>query len=137
MTRLLALLLAAGPAAAEILVPARTIPARAVIMPEDLVLSDQVVPGAVTDAAQAVGMEARVALYAGRPINPSDLVPPALVERNAVVPLIYQGGGLTIATEGRALDRAGAGELIRVMNLESRTTVTARVGLDGAAYVAF
>ena len=37
--------------------------------------------------------------------------------------------------EGRALDRAGPGDVIRVMNLSSRTTVSARVGLDGAAYV--
>jgi flagella basal body P-ring formation protein FlgA len=129
------LVLAALPAQAEILVPVRTIPAQTVISPGDLVESDLVVPGAITDSAAIIGMEARVALYAGRPIAPGDVGLPATVERNAILPLVYVSAGLHIATEGRALDRAGPGDLIRVMNLSSRTTVTARVGADGAAYV--
>jgi flagellar basal body P-ring formation protein FlgA len=132
---LLALLALAGPASAEILVPARTIPAQTVIAASDLMPSPDAVPGAVADAAQIVGLEARVALYPGRPISPADLRPRAVVERNALLPLVFRAGGLLITTEGRALDRAGPGELIEVMNLASRTTVTARVGLDGAAYV--
>ncbi len=136
MIRIVALLtLLATPAAAEIVVPLRTIPPQALIAADDLGMSDAVVPGAVTDPAQAVGLEARVALYPGRPIRPGDLAAPAVVERNAILPLVYQSGGLLITAEGRALDRAGAGELIRVMNLASRATVTARLGLDGAAYV--
>lgn len=133
----LALLLAstALPAAAEIVVPARTIPAQSVIAPGDLVTSDLVVPGAITDPGQIIGMETRVALYPGRPIVQADLALPATVERNAILPLVYASAGLHIATEGRALDRAGPGDLIRVMNLASRTTVTARIGADGAAYV--
>jgi flagella basal body P-ring formation protein FlgA len=129
------LILSAAPAAAEIVVPTRTIPPQSVIAPEDLALSDAVVPGAVTDPSQAIGLETRVALYPGRPIRPQDLGPPAVVERNSIVPLIFVRGNLLITAEGRALDRAGPGELIRVMNTESRTTVTARVGTDGAAYV--
>ena len=129
------LLLGAAPAAADIIVPARTIPPQSIIGPEDLALSEANVPGAVTDPSQAIGLEARVALYPGRPIRPQDLGPPAVIERNAIVPLIFMRGTLLITAEGRALDRAGPGELIRVMNTTSRTTVTARVGTDGAAYV--
>jgi len=40
-----------------------------------------------------------------------------------------------ISTEGRALDRAGPGDFIRVMNLTSRATVTARVDGSGTAHV--
>jgi flagella basal body P-ring formation protein FlgA len=83
----------------------------------------------------AVGMEARVAIYAGRPVRAQDLGAPALVERNQLVPLIYLSGGLAISTEGRALARGAAGEVIRVMNLSSRNTVNGRVGPDGAIYV--
>jgi len=125
----------AAPAKAEIVVPVRTIPPHAVIAAEDLGLSDADVPGAVSDPAQAIGLEAHVALYPGRPIRPQDLGPPAVVERNAFVVLIYQRGNLLITAEGRALDRAGPGEVIRVMNTESRSTVSARLGIDGAAYV--
>lgn len=136
MTRHLALLaLLAGPAWAESLVPLRTIPARAVIGPDDVGLADATVPGALDDPALVVGLEARVALYPGRPIRAGDVGPPAVVERNQVVPLMFQAGGVTITAEGRALDRGGVGEVIRVMNLASRTTVSARIGADGVAHV--
>lgn len=130
-----ALTLLAAPAAAEIVVPVRTIPPQTVVLAEDLTLSDASVPGAASDLAQVIGLEAHVALYPGRPIRPQDLGPPAVVERNALVTLIYQRGNLLITAEGRALDRAGPGEVIRVMNTESRSTVSARLGVDGAAYV--
>jgi flagella basal body P-ring formation protein FlgA len=134
--RLLAVVVSlASPAAAETVVPLRTIPAQTLIAATDLGISQAVVPGAVSDPAFVIGFEARVALYPGRPIRPEDLGPPAVVERNALVPLIFQHGNLVITAEGRALDRAGPGELIRVMNTASRSTVTARVGPDGAAYV--
>lgn len=131
------LCLLAGPGFAETLVATRTIRPQEIVMPGDLVLQAVVVPGGVSDAGLLIGQEARVALYAGRPVRAGDVGPPALVERNALVPLIYSASGLIISTEGRALDRAGPGELIRVMNLDSRTTVSARIGADGAAYVSF
>ena len=138
MTRavlLVALCLSAAPALAEIVVPARTIPAGSLIMPEDLELRAQDVPGAVTDPDLLIGMEARVALYAGRPIRPGSVGYPAIVERNQIVPLIFARGALVITTDGRALDRASPGDVIRVMNLSSRATVTATIGIDGAAHV--
>jgi flagellar basal body P-ring formation protein FlgA len=129
------LIIAATGASAETLVATRTIPARTVIGPADIVVTEAVVPGALSSVDAAIGLEAKVALYAGRPVRAGDLGPPAVVERNQIIPLIYTSSVLTIATEGRAMDRAGPGETIRVMNLSSRNTVTARIGPDGAAYV--
>ncbi len=122
--------------AADVLVAARTIPAHTILTPDDLLIRDVTVAGGMTDPSEAVGKEARVALFAGRPIRASDLSAPAVVDRNEVIALIYDGSGLYIKTEGRALDRASAGEVIRVMNLQSRTTVTARIDESGTAYVA-
>jgi flagella basal body P-ring formation protein FlgA len=122
-------------ASAEIVVPARTIPAQHVIGPDDLTLRDMEVPGAITNPDLLIGMEARIALYAGRPIREDDVGFPATVERNQIVALVYQSGALFISAEGRALDRAGPGDLIQVMNIASRATVSARIGADGAAYV--
>jgi len=137
MIRLAALLICCAlPAWADTVVPTRTIPAKAVIMPEDLALNRQTIAGAVSDPAQIIGMEARVALFAGRPIRPADVGFPAVVERNEIIPLYFQQGSLMISTEGRALGRGGPGDLIRVMNISSRSTVTARIGADGAGYVA-
>jgi len=136
MIRICILIMVFGtPAVADTLIAARTIPARTVIAPEDVLLRDIVVLGALEAPEFAIGQETRVALYAGRPIRAADLGAPSVVERNQIISLIYNHGGIVITTEGRALDRAGPGDLIRVMNLTSRTTVSARVDAAGSAFV--
>ena len=135
MRPLIALLLMTVPAMAESLVATRTIRAQTVIEAEDLTIVDAALPGALSDPTLAVGQEARVAIYAGRPVRAQDLGAPALVVRNQLVSLIFLSGGLAISTEGRALARGAEGEVIRVMNLGSRSTVSGRVGADGAIYV--
>ena len=123
-------------AAADTLIAARTLPARTIIGPDDVILHEATVVGGLDQVELVVGQEARVALYAGRPIRPGDIGPPAVVDRNQIVMLVYQRGAIMISTEGRALDRAGPGDFIRVMNLSSRTTVTARIDEAGTAFVA-
>ena len=123
-------------ATADTLIATRTLPARSIIGPDDIVLHDATVVGGLDQIDLVIGQEARVALYAGRPIRQGDIGPPAVVERNQIVMLVYQRGSILISTEGRALDRAGPGDLIRVMNLSSRTTVTAQIDESGTAYVA-
>lgn len=127
------LLLLPGLAQAETVVAARTIRAQQILAPEDLrlVAGD----GAVADPADVIGLEARRTLYAGRPVSLDDLGPPAIVERNEIVPLAYSRGGLQILSEGRALARGGVGEVIRVMNLASRTTIQGRVTTEGLVIV--
>ncbi|MBE2278027.1 MAG: flagellar basal body P-ring formation protein FlgA [Rhodobacteraceae bacterium] len=131
----LILTLLPGAALADSLIAARTLPARTVISEGDVMTVDAEIAGAATSPEAAVGLETRVAIYAGRPVRTADLGAPALVERNAVVTLLYRAGGLSIRAEGRALARGGAGEEIRVMNLGSRTTVTGVIGPDGAVHV--
>ncbi|ALG88977.1 MULTISPECIES: flagellar basal body P-ring formation chaperone FlgA [Actibacterium] len=131
----LLLLLLAAPAGADTLVAARTIRAMAILGPQDLALIAAPVPGALTRPEEVIGMESRVILYAGRPIRPGDIGPPAIVERNQIVLLHYRQSGLSITTEGRALGRAGAGDVVRVMNLASRTSVTGRVSETGEVFV--
>ncbi|MBU2359040.1 MAG: flagellar basal body P-ring formation protein FlgA [Alphaproteobacteria bacterium] len=125
----------ACPAAADTIVAARTIPAQTLIGPDDLLVQPTDVPGGTDDPLLLIGMEALTALYAGRPVMPADVGFPAIVDRNQIIPIIYDVGGLTITTEGRALGRGGVGEIIRVMNLTSKATVTAQIRADGAAHV--
>ena len=128
------LMLATG-ARAEMLVAARTIRAQALIAPTDLAWAEGTMPDAFADPADVLGQEARVAIYAGRPILAGDIGPPALVERNQSVTLVYSRGGLTILAEGRSLGRGGAGDSLRAMNLASRTTITGRIAADGTVHV--
>ena len=117
-------LVVAGGARAEVVVAAETIRAGAVIEPGMLATAPLAAPGALDDMRDAIGLEARVNLYPNRPVRPEDLGMPTVVQRNERVSLVYVAGGLRITAEGRALDRAGAGEPVRVMNMASRSTVT-------------
>ena len=63
------------------------------------------------------------------------LGPPALVDRNALVRMVFVRGALAIQAEGRALDRGGVGERVRVMNLGSKQIVTGAVAPDGSVEV--
>ena len=127
--------LIALPAMAETLVAARTIRSQAILTAADLGVIEASIPGALITKEEAIGLETRVVLYAGRPIHPADIGPPAIIERNQIVTLFFRRGGLTIVADARALGRAGVGDRLRVMNLTSRSTVTGLVHSDGTVSV--
>lgn len=131
---ILALLLWPGAAAAGGLGASRTLPAGHVIAPADLTVIESPRPG-LTDPAAAIGMQTRITIYEGRPIHATMLQAPRVIGRNQIVRLSFQRGGLRIDTEGRAMSDGAAGDLIRVMNMGSRSTVTAQVMPDGSLIV--
>ena len=125
----------AGPALAETVVATRTIRPQEVIGASDVKLENADVPGAYVKLENVIGQEAKYALYPGRAVMRGALGEPAVVERNQFVVLIYQQGGLRIATDGRALDRGAVGERIRVMNVNSRTSLFGTISEDGTILV--
>lgn len=129
-------ILCATTAQADVVLAARTMRAHSILTESDLKLSPGEVPGTYIALEELIGQEARVVLYAGRPIRLNDVGPPALVDRNQIVALIYHTGGLRIMAEGRSLARGGAGDRIRVMNLSSRSTITGTIQTDGSISVA-
>lgn len=134
MWRLIFLALA-SPAVADAVVATRVIAARSVLTNEDIALVAADIPGALTDLAPALGQEARITLFPGRPVHASDIGPSTKVERNQIIPLTYLAGSLAILTEGRALERGGEGDVIGVMNLTSRTTVFGKIDATGGVLV--
>ncbi|MCV6591660.1 MAG: flagellar basal body P-ring formation chaperone FlgA [Silicimonas sp.] len=134
---LLIALLATLPVAAvaETLTATRLVRPQTIIGPGDLGVMAQVIPGALRPEDDIVGLEARITLYPGRPILPNHVGPAALVERNQPVVVFFKQGGLTIATDGRALSRGAEGDIVRVMNLASRHTVSGKVQPDGSVVV--
>lgn len=122
-------------AAAQTVVAAHAIRARSIIIAEDLAVLEKGTVGGISEVSEIIGKEARVNLYAGRIIRTSEIGAPAILERNQLVIMVYNIGLLSISAEGRALDRAGVGERVRVMNLDSRLTVTGRVLSDGTVEV--
>ncbi|MEL7091368.1 MAG: flagellar basal body P-ring formation chaperone FlgA [Pseudomonadota bacterium] len=122
-------------AAADVVTPTRTLRPGALITADALTIRDGVHPGAFDRITDVAGQEARVALYAGRPIPFDAVGPPAIVNRNQIVPLRFRAAGLSITTEGRAMERGGIGDRIRVMNLQSRATLFGLVQADGTIKV--
>lgn len=128
-------LLAVQPAHGETVIATRTIRAQTVLTEQDLATKPVRITGTFDDPAILVGLEARVPIYAGRPVMQNDVGPPAIIDRNQVVILVYVTSGLTITTEARALGRAGVGDRLRVLNIASRQTVEGEVRPDGSVLV--
>jgi len=120
---------------ADSVVATRTIRSHAIIGFTDITVDPTENVGAISEIDDVIGKEARVMLYAGRPIRPNDIGPVTLIERNQIVPLIFLSGSIKISTEARSLGRGGEGDFIRVMNLSSRTTVSGKIGADGSVTV--
>jgi flagellar basal body P-ring formation protein FlgA len=79
----------------------------------------------------AVGMQARRQLRAGQALKTADLVRPDLVTRDQNVTLIYQGAGLYLTIRGKALDGGTEGDVVSVMNLQSKRVVSGTVSGRG------
>lgn len=135
MMRWLILCLAPTSVMADALVATRMIPAGELINAEAVTLVDAGILGALSSLEAALGLEAKITIYPGRPIKAEDLGPVTEVERNQIVTLIYMSGGLRIQTEGRALSSGASDDVIPVMNLSSRTRVSGRVQQDGSVLV--
>ena len=135
MNWLFVLLFSTGFAQAQTIVPTHTIRAQSILTGADLEVKPGEATNGISDIEAAIGLETRVTLYAGRPIQFADLGPPAVVDRNQIVRLGYSGPYLNILTDGRALARGGVGDIIQVMNLDSRTTVSGRILSDGPVSV--
>lgn len=123
------------PVLADTVVATRTIRAHSVLTAQDLAIKPIAMIGTFDDPALLVGMETRTALYAGRPIREGDIGPPAIVDRNQIVTLLYRQGSLTITAEARSLGRGGIGDTLRVLNMSSRMTVEGRIQVDGSVLV--
>lgn len=74
-----------------------------------------------------VGKELIRTIYNGTEIRERDVQEAILVKRNSPVTMIYRVGRLEISTNGRALSEGAKGEIVRVMNMDSRNAVEGRV----------
>ena len=80
-----------------------------------------------SDAAvrdQAVGMQMRHSMRAGRPIRVADLVRPDLVQRDQTVTIVYQTAGIYLTSRGKAMDSGTEGDVVNVLNLQSKRTIS-------------
>ncbi len=86
---------------------------------------------AIVAIDDVIGLQAQTLLTKGKPILKNSVGPVMLVERGDLVEVRVVGGGITIATSGRSLDRGAQGALIPVETLEPRKKLMARVAAPG------
>lgn len=119
---------------------ADTIVAKQMIRPRNIIAEEHLAilsesDGPFQTITEVVGREARRVIYPGQKILPDDIQNPAVIERNAIVPLHFARKGLTIITDGRALSRAANGETVKVINRDSHKTVSGIAMPDGSVLV--
>jgi flagella basal body P-ring formation protein FlgA len=71
-----------------------------------------------------LGMQLRRSMRSGQAIRVADLTKPDLVQRDQAVTVIYQAPGLYLTTRGKALDNGTEGDVVNVLNLQSKRTLT-------------
>ena len=89
--------------------------------------SDQVNRNILTDANRLIGQEVRRGTNAGQPVRSSDLRAPLIVSKGSLVTMVLQTPKMQLTSKGRAMDDASMGEVVRIMNIQSKTVVEATV----------
>ena len=72
----------------------------------------------------ALGMQMRHSMRAGQALRVADLTKPDLVQKDQGVTMVYQSAGLYLTTRGKAIDNGTEGDVVSVMNLQSKRIVT-------------
>ncbi|HEX6979216.1 MAG TPA: flagellar basal body P-ring formation chaperone FlgA [Alphaproteobacteria bacterium] len=81
----------------------------------------------ITDPARLIGTTPRRRLKAGELIREGETRPPVVVDRNSTVTILLQVGNMTLTAQGRATEDGAKGDVIRVVNLQSKRTIEATV----------
>ena len=82
------------------------------------------VGGDAATRTRALGMQMRKQLRAGQVIKVADLGKPDLVQRDDNVTLIYESTGLYLTVRGKAVEAGTEGDVVNVLNLQSKRTVS-------------
>jgi flagellar basal body P-ring formation protein FlgA len=117
---------------------ARGIERNEVIKSSDVVVERRPKAEVGGDAAsrdRAVGMQSRKQLRAGQALRVADLAKPDLVTRDGNVTLIYETTGLYLTIRGKALENGTEGDVVSVLNLQSKRTVSGVVSGRGQVTV--
>jgi flagella basal body P-ring formation protein FlgA len=111
----------------EAAVLTRDVERNEVLKSSDLVTERRPKTAVGTDVAareRAVGMQMRKQVRAGQALKSADLSKPDLVQRDQNVTLIYESAGLYLTIRGKAMEAGTEGDVVNVLNLQSKRTVS-------------
>jgi len=90
---------------------------------------------AIRRADAVVGQAARRELRAGQFLHAADLMKPELVSRGDPVTLIFESPGVKLTVQAKALDSGTQGDVVQVLNPQSKRVVQARIDGPGRVVV--
>jgi flagella basal body P-ring formation protein FlgA len=90
---------------------------------------------AITDRDRVVGLAAREHLQAGRLVRSIDLMRPEIVQRNEMVTLVYEIPGVMLTVRGKAAEGGAQGDVISVLNEQSKRMLQGVVVAPGRVAV--
>jgi flagella basal body P-ring formation protein FlgA len=90
---------------------------------------------AIRSPDEVVGLATRLALRTGQPLRRADLSRPELVHRDDNVTLVFEVPGILLTTRGKALDAGAEGDVVSVLNPQSKRTVQGIVSGSGRVTV--
>jgi flagella basal body P-ring formation protein FlgA len=82
---------------------------------------------ALGSAHDAIGFAVRSGIRAGAPLRRADLMKPQMVHRDDSVTLVYEVPGILLTTRGKALESGAEGDVINILNVQSKRTVQGTV----------
>jgi flagella basal body P-ring formation protein FlgA len=112
---------------AEVLIVARPVERGEILKDADIVAERR--PRAdlgrdfVSGREHAIGLAARGALLSGSVLRAAELMKPALVQRGESVTLVYRVPGITLTVRGKASEAGAEGDVISVLNEQTKRSV--------------
>ncbi len=123
----------------EVVVPIRAINRGDILQAGDIMVERRPRDGALTDLAidmQAViGKSARRAMVAGQLVRNSDIQRQEIVARNETVTVVYEAPGLMLTMRARAQEAGAQGDVISVLNVQSKKVLQGTVSGPGRVVV--
>jgi flagella basal body P-ring formation protein FlgA len=115
----------------EVAVTTHALAAGAIVRDADLAVERRpkakVGSDALGSAHDAVGFAVRAGIRAGMPLRRADLMKPQMVHRDDNVTLVYEVPGILLTTRGKALEPGAEGDVINILNVQSKRTVQGTV----------
>jgi flagella basal body P-ring formation protein FlgA len=115
----------------ETVVPTREIAQGQVLRVSDLAIERRPKTSSssttLTTIDQAQGLSAKHALRTGQVIRQADVAKPELVGRGETVTIVFQVPGIVLTIVGKAAEPGALGDVISVLNVQSKHTVQATV----------
>ncbi len=97
--------------------------------------ADQVSRNVITDAARLIGATPTRTAVAGKMLVNGEVRAPRIVTKGTLVTMILQTPHMVLTSKGRALEDGAKGDVVRVMNTQSKTIIEGEVTSSGMVLV--